>query len=245
MSSVTEHYEKHLASVYSWMAGGIDDAFSRGKQELIDIGVLGGSIRYAVDLGAGFGMHAIPLAKNGCNVLAIDSSSTLLEELKVHADGLSIVTIQDDLRNFATYLSGSPDIFLCMGDTLTHLPEKGSVKGLISSVGKQLSPGGRFVITFRDYSRELEGINRFIPVRSDKSRIFTCFLEYAKDSIQVHDILHERKDSAWVMRVSAYKKLRLETEWVKQQLEVSGFAASVGTGLSGMLRIIATKVSTP
>ena len=58
MSSTFEHYEKHLASVYSWMAGGIDNAVSRGQQELTDMGLLGSGIRYAVDLGAGFGMHA-------------------------------------------------------------------------------------------------------------------------------------------------------------------------------------------
>lgn len=34
MSSAIEHYEKHLAPVYSWMAGDIDVAIERGQAEL-------------------------------------------------------------------------------------------------------------------------------------------------------------------------------------------------------------------
>lgn len=241
MSSTIEHYEKHLASVYSWMAGGIGNAIARGRQELADVGLSGSGIQYAVDLGAGFGMHSIPLARSGCHVLAIDSSAFLLDELKNYADGAPVTTVQDDLLAFAQYLSGKPDVVLCMGDTLTHLSGKPSVKTLISSVGEHLSPGGRFVISFRDYSRALEDTHRFIPVRSDESRIFTCFLEYAEGAVQVHDILHERKEGAWVMRVSAYQKLRLAPGWVKQELEACGFVVGVGAGLSGMVRLMATK----
>jgi len=200
MSSTFEHYENHLASVYAWMAGGIDSAVSRGQQELTDVGVLGGGAKYAVDLGAGFGMHSIPSTRSGCSVLAIDTSGFLLDQLRNYADGASVATAQDDLRNFAHYLPGEPEVVLCMGDTLTHLPEMSSVQALISSVGENISPGGRFVITVRDYSTAPEGTNRFIPVRSDESRICTCVLEYAESTIQVHDVLHERKEEGWVMR---------------------------------------------
>lgn len=55
------------------------------------------------------------------------------------------------------------------------------------------------------------------------------------------ELLHERKEGAWVMRVSAYRKLRLAPGWVKQQLEECGFIVSINAGVSGMIRIIATK----
>jgi hypothetical protein len=241
MSSVTDHYDLHLAPVYSWMAGGIADAVARGQKELADIGLLESGARYAVDLGAGFGMHAIPLSRNGSNVLAIDSSAFLLDELKDYAGDTPVETVKDDLLNFASHLSGEPDVVLCMGDTLTHLSGMSSVTALISSVREHLSQGGRFVITFRDYTRALEGTNRFIPVKSDETRISTCFLEYAVDTVRVHDILHERKEGTWVMRVSTYQKLRLEPVRIKQQLERCGFEVSMGAGTSGMVRIIAFK----
>lgn len=240
MSSAREHYEKHLAPVYAWMAGGTEAAIARGQNELTEIGLLNSDAGYAVDLGAGFGMHSIPLARTGCRVLAIDSSALLLQELRTHANGLAITTVQDDLLNFPRHLAGKPEIVLCTGDTLTHLPESSSVTTLIATVAEYLAPGNRFVLTFRDYSRALENTDRFIPVKSDQSRILTCFLEYAEGTVQVHDILHESKEGAWGMRVSAYRKLRLEPDWVKGQLEKNGFVVVVDVGLSGMVRFCAT-----
>jgi hypothetical protein len=242
MTSVAEHYEKHLAPVYSWMVGGIDNAVSRGEKELAEMGLLNSGAKYAVDLGAGFGMHSIPLGKNGWDVLAIDSSAILLNELTACIGGSSVATAQDDLRNFPQYLAGVPDVVLCMGDTLTHLADCSSVRSLISSVGEHLASGGQFIITFRDYTSAQEGPDRFIPVRSDESRILTCFLDYAEDFIEVHDILHEHNEGTWRMSVSTYKKLRLKPGWVKEQLEECRFEVNVASGMSGMVRIVAAKL---
>lgn len=240
MTSSRDHYERHLAPVYSWMAGGIEKATSRGRDELEEIGLLHRGARYAVDLGSGFGMHAIPLARSGCRVLAVDSCAILLDELRAHAHALPVATVQDDLLNFPRHLAGRPEIVLCMGDTLTHLPEPSSVTTLIATVARHLSPGSHFVISFRDYSKALEDPDRFIAVRSDASRILTCCLEYDEATVRVHDILHQFQEGAWEMRVSAYRKLRLAPGWVREQLEKCGFAVTVGAGLSGMTRLCAT-----
>jgi len=52
------------------------------------------------------------------------------------------------------------------------------------------------------------------------------------------DIEHEQ--GSWLLRVSAYRKLRLEPARVKRQLETHGFVVDAGTGLSGMIRMTAT-----
>ena len=240
-ASALQHYERHLAPVYSWMAGGIESALGRGQDELTEIGVSNRGARYAVDLGAGFGMHAIPLARTGCRVLAVDSSAILLEELKAHANALPVTAVQVDLLEFPRHLAGRPDIVLCMGDTLTHLPDLSAVTTLIARVAEHLSAGSRFVLTFRDYSEALKGPNRFIPVKSDETRILTCSIEYDEATVQVHDILHEFSQGAWAMRASAYRKLRLVPAWVTEQLEKFGFVVEVGVGLSGMTRICAER----
>jgi hypothetical protein len=95
-------------------------------------------------------------------------------------------------------------------------------------------------ILFRDYSVPLEGISRFIPVRSDERRILTCFLEYEEDTVVVHDLLHERSGDIWNTRVSSYRKLRLSTDRVIASLETSGFEVRRQPGLRGMVRIVAT-----
>jgi SAM-dependent methyltransferase len=239
MSSVTEHYEHHLAPIYVWMAGGAEAAIARGRAEIQAICPRPASPRWAVDLGAGFGMHAIPLAEIGYSVLAIDSSGTLLELLRNDARASSITAVQDDLLAFRKYLDAPAALFVCMGDTLTHLPDRLSVERLFAEVARMLARGGRFIVTFRDYSTPLIGPMRFIPVRSDSGRILTCFLEYEDEAVTVHDILHERDGAAWAQRVSAYRKLRLSPEWVARALEAAGMQVKREPGPGGMVRLVA------
>lgn len=240
MATVADHYKTHLAPVYLWMAGGFDAAMSRGETEIEATlsNLSRGST--AVDLGAGFGMHTIPLARRGCSVIAIDTSSILLEELRGHAEALPVRAVEDELQSFQRHLDSKADAILCMGDTLTHLPEAQSVEKLFSQVAESLRPGGKFIATFRDYTSPLVGHERFVPVRSDNNRILTCFLEYVPGYVNVHDVLHERNGSTWQLRVSAYRKLRLSPEWVSAALQGNGFSVRIEPGLAGMVRVVAT-----
>jgi SAM-dependent methyltransferase len=242
MATVADHYKTHLAPVYLWMAGGFDAAVSRGETEIETIFPNLSSGITAVDLGAGFGMHTIPLARRGCSVIAVDTSSLLLEELRGHAEMLPIRAVEDDLLSFQRHLDSKAHMILCMGDTLTHLPDPPSVEKLFSLAAESLRPDGKFIATFRDYTSPLVGHGRFVPVKSDADRILTCFLEYAPDYVNVHDVLHERNGSTWQLRVSAYRKLRLSPEWVSEALQASGFSVRVEPGLGGMVRVVATSV---
>jgi SAM-dependent methyltransferase len=240
MNSVADHYSQLLAPIYSWMSGSVEAAIEAGKAEIGEtLGKLPADA-LVVDLGAGFGMHAIPLARDGVRVLAIDSSTELLTELDRLAKGLPVETVADDLLSFRAHLIGEAAAVLCMGDTLTHLPEHTHVDFLVQEVHEALGPGGQFVLSFRDYSEPLQGIGRFIPVRSDEHRILTCFLEYEEDTVVVHDILHERAGDAWDTRVSSYRKLRLSPDRVIASLETCGFEVHRQPGLRGMVRVVGT-----
>ncbi|MDO9073207.1 MAG: class I SAM-dependent methyltransferase [Rubrivivax sp.] len=238
MISVQQHYETHLAPVYLWMAGGLEHALALGAADVAPFVDRPG---LAVDLGAGFGMHSLPLARAGFRVLAVDTSRHLLAELQQHAAGLQVQTVEADLVKFAAHLSGPADLVLCMGDTLTHLGSRAQVERLLHTVAGALAPGGRFVATFRDYRHLPEGDARFIAVRSGALRIHTCFLEEQGDRVQVHDVLHERpsEDAPWQMRVSSYLKLRLAPEWLIAQAQSSGLRCQVGPGPLGMLQLVA------
>jgi len=239
--SVAEHYEYHLAPLYLWMSGGLDAAMARGLEEIDAVcpQACGGAV--AVDLGAGFGMHALALARRGYSVVAIDSSEALLKVLQDHRGELPIRVVRDDLLDFSKHLNGKAQRILCMGDTLTHLPDLQLVRQLFSQVAKSLHAGGVFIASFRDYTASLVGPARFIPVRSDNDRILTCFLEYFNDHVVVHDMLYALHDCAWQLQVSAYQKLRLAPQWVVAALQAEGFAVRSEPGLAGMVRIVATK----
>jgi SAM-dependent methyltransferase len=241
MKSVQEHYNRHLGPIYAWMVGGIDSALERGSMELEAVGAAPVESGLAVDLGAGFGMHAIPLARRGFNVLAIDNCGVLLDAMRTEKSELPIEIVEEDLFSFPQKLSEKPDVVLCMNDTLTHLADKAAVVKLIQSVAGQLTSGGQFIMTFRDYSKPLEAEQRFIPVRSNPTRIFSCFLEYADSHLTVNDILYEWNGSDWELSISSYKKVRISPEWLADSLRENGFNVNCESGASGMVRVVADR----
>jgi hypothetical protein len=241
MATATQHYENHLAEVYVWMAGGFDAAVARGASEIEALELDPSGDGVAVDLGAGFGMHAIPLARRGYSVIAIDSSRVLLDVLAKHAGDLAVRPIEGDLRTFDQHVPRNPSLFLCMGDTLTHLPDLASVESLLRNVRAHMTPGARLVLSFRDYSSPLLEEKRFIPVRHDADTIFTCFLEYSPTHVAVYDILHTRRGSAWNQRVGWYEKVRLSPAWVVERLERFGLEVRSEAGLGGMIRMVAER----
>jgi SAM-dependent methyltransferase len=238
MPTVGDHYAHHLARIYVWMAGGIHAAIEQGSADIAPFLAAPDERMVAIDLGAGFGMHTIPIARAGYAVTAIDTSSLLLTELQTQAVGLRVRAVEDDLLNFQKYVTDGADLIVCMGDTLTHLSRRSEVDDLLRKVARALKPGGRFVATFRDYTRPLSEQARFIPVRSDESRILTCFLEYGPKHVMVHDIVHERSEDGWRMRVSAYPKLRLSPTHVRESLQKHGLTVELETAPRGMVRVV-------
>lgn len=238
-STCADHYKNHLAPIYVWMAGGVEAAIQAGQAEIEALNLPASQGGHVLDLGAGFGMHAIPLARRGARVAAIDSSAELLRTLDEIRGNLPVQTVCDDLLTFQRHIREAPSAILCMGDTITHLPERSAVESLIEQAARALRPGGMFVVTFRDYTVPLVAEQRFIPVRSDESRILTCFLEYEAKTVRVHDVLHERGAQGWVTRVSAYQKLRLVPDELIATLQSNGFDVRREPGMRGMVRLVA------
>ncbi len=239
ISSVANHYAEHLGPIYTWMVGDIDAALARADTELDSLRLPAIESTAALDLGAGFGLHALPLARRGYSVTAIDTCETLLNELTARGSGLPIRAVMADLLQFRAHIDTPVDVILCMGDTLTHLPTQESVDSLLGDVAASLVEGGVFAATFRDYcSAPLLDDARFILVKSDAQRILTCFLEYSDSTVIVRDLLHQRENGAWRLRVSSYPKLRLAPERVMERLTRLGMSVRRDAA-AGMTRIIA------
>jgi SAM-dependent methyltransferase len=236
--TVVGHYENLLAPYYSWIFGGIEKKIKENEVFFQSLGLSPSGGGRAFDLGAGSGFQSIPLARLGFQVSAVDLSPTLLAELTANACGLNIKTFRQDLLDFLSESTERAELILCMGDTLTHLESHDRVSELIRLAGKRLEPGGRLILTFRNYMTPLEGEARFIPVRGDDEKFFTCFLEYFDTFVKVFDIVHERRDGQWAQRISSYRKLRLDPAALVGALANEGFAVEQSTR-QGMVTIVA------
>ena len=242
MDPVKKHYDKLLGSVYSWILGDFDSASARNARLFERLGVRPVNSGLAVDLGAGPGSQSIPLVKRGFDVVAMDFCETLLDELRSHAGGDKVTTVLADITEFRRHLRGEPDLIVCMGDTLVHLPERSAAKQLLMDAARAVSADGSVVISIRDYDAPgPTGADRFIPIRNSDDQIFTCFLEYEEDVVQVNDILQRRRDGEWTLSVSGYRKLRISMDWVAATLETQGLRIAARFEDDGMLVLHARK----
>ena len=240
MASVDEHYEKLLARHYSWMRGDYD---SKVRESLTFFEVAGISPRSgskALDLGCGSGFQLMALAGLGFAVLGVDTSSLLLEELRGRAGDREIQPVLGDIRDPGVYATKGPfEVAVCMGDTLTHLGTPGEVETLIGGVRSAMEEGGTLIFEFRDYTEELKGADRVVPVRMEDDCIMVTFLEYGADHVNVHDTIFERGAHGWEARTSAYRKLRIGPEEVAGYLERGGFRVVSRGKDGGFVRIVA------
>ena len=241
MASAKDHYQRHLAAFYGWMTGSFEGAEEKQMEYFVgqDIRPYGNGI--AIDLGAGHGLQSIPLAKIGFKVKAIDFSNILLEELEQRKSDLAIETICADIEDFDQHL-GSAELIICMGDTLPHLQSFARIEALVQKIYRQLEPGGKMVLSFRDYGQELTGTHRFIPVRADDNRILTCVLEYDKDYVMVTDLLYERSEQGWQQKVSSYRKVRMSLQGIEASVTAAGLTVIDKQWITGMHYLVATKL---
>ncbi|RPI59827.1 MAG: methyltransferase domain-containing protein, partial [Lysobacterales bacterium] len=223
MPTAAEHYNRLLADVYSWMYGGWDAALARYTEFFDSRGIAPNGGKRAIDLGAGCGFQAIPLARRGFSVTAIDLDCKLLAELEQHKGGEEIETVCADILSFRSHAPKTAELIVCMVDTLLHLDSQAAVTRLVDDVFAALEPGGTFIATFRDFSVAAEDLDRFISVRNDERLIFTCFLEFEPATVKVHDLVYRRTDGRWDFAKSYYRKLRLSTAWVVSTLRAVGF----------------------
>jgi SAM-dependent methyltransferase len=228
------------------MAGGWNAAVERNHAMLDTLGLETWPRGVAVDLGCGSGFQTIPLAEAGFEVVAIDLCEPLLAELRDHSGSRLICTVQDDLLSFANHLNGEAALIVCMGDTLTHLASIETVAALIREAAARLSNGGRLVLGFRDLAtHELKGAQRFIPVRSEPDRIFTCFLDYRADHVEVNDLVHTRDGEHWRLATSAYRKLRLTSALVGAIITDAGLTLEHASTEQGAVRLVGVKCRPP
>jgi 2-polyprenyl-3-methyl-5-hydroxy-6-metoxy-1,4-benzoquinol methylase len=239
--TVKEHYDKHLANFYSWMVGDFNQKRADFQSFLENNRIYPSETKVAIDLGAGSGIQSIALKNMGFDVTAIDFNEKLLEELKSYPDGQSIKTVKTDIRNIKEYSRLKPELIVCCGDTITHLESKVDIEKLIEDSINILIENGKLILSYRDYSTELNDQQRFIPVKSDKDRILTCILEYEREKVKVTDLLYEKTENGWNQKVSSYRKVRIRPKEILEMIENNRMKMTFNKSINGMQTTIAEK----
>ncbi|PJZ68315.1 methyltransferase [Leptospira perolatii] len=224
MISPKQHYENFLSEKYAWMLGDLPE---KEKEELELFESWGFSPQkngYAWDLGSGNGVQSLPLAKLGFKVLAIDFSENLLNELKSRSKTDQIQTKVADIRDPTLYTGESPELLICMGDTLTHLESQMEVGDLLSTWASFLMDGAKLVLGYRDLSSGKDGDKIGFVVRSEREKIFSCLLTFATGIVEVTDIFHEWNGGSWNYQMSTYHKIVLPLDRMIESISKRGFA---------------------
>ncbi|HEV8549802.1 MAG TPA: class I SAM-dependent methyltransferase [Polyangiaceae bacterium] len=246
MSSVKQHYEALLGSVYSWYVSAAGDPWERAAAFLARHGL--DRAEHTLDLGAGFGAHAVALARSGKRVTAVDFDRTLLAELREsareHAERVEVV--EEELLAFVR--GAARDSFgavLCLGDTLTHLESARDAEALIRESARCLTRGGQLALSYRDSSGfSAEGVARFREVARDATRTLHCLLEpVSAERLRVTDIVTEVTPEGPRTRLGDYFKLRLAPERVVAWAQAAGLREVRRAEEAGMLTLVFEKPS--
>jgi ubiquinone/menaquinone biosynthesis C-methylase UbiE len=239
--SVAEHYQTLLAERYSWMFGSFEQKAAEQEALFKRLSLHHDPKGAALDLGCGSGFQSVALARLGFEVTAVDLSERLLQELAQHRGSLPITSMQGDLRDLEKFPEESSQVVVCMGDTLTHLPARADIPELFRGIKRILKPGGKVIISFRDVNAELEGLDRFIPVKSDPDRIMTCVLEFEPETVLVTDLFYERTQSGWSFHKSSYRKIRIAPSAVAEELRRAGLMVTFRDIIAGFQILAAVK----
>lgn len=122
-----------------------EETFAQAAEEMDAlIGQLGFSAGRVLDLGCGPGRHALPLASQGYPVTAVDTSPSLLAELKARRDTLDIEIVQADMREF--HRPDAFDLVLIMWTSFGYFEAESDHDRVLECTAGNLAEGGRLVL---------------------------------------------------------------------------------------------------
>lgn len=128
-----------------------------------------------LDCACGIGTQVLGLANLGYKVTASDISEGELREAERRAErnNVNIRFKRSDFRALSDVFAEKFDIIIAMDNALPHMLTSGDLEKAVKSITNQLTTGGMFVASIRDYDALLEEKPKYSPPyihRSDKGQ---------------------------------------------------------------------------
>lgn len=242
MYTFENHYKNILAKYYTRIFGGREYNQQKNSDLLSKFYIEAQDDSTALDLGCGSGFFSIPLGQKGFSVVAVDLDEILLDEINKSKGNLKVRTARDDILKFETHTSGVDfDVIVCMTDVISHFNSYEEIRALFEKIYKNLKSSGKFLLSYRDQSRDLSDTGRFIPFYSDHEIIVTTFLEQELETLNVTDIFYLKDGDKWKMLPSSYKKLRLFSSQIEKIAQQAGFEIIHNETENGLTYVLCIK----
>ena len=144
-------------SFYQTLSRYYDEIFPAGEKEMAFVNTLLEGKTRLLDVGCGTGNKTIALAKGRELVSAFDLDEGMVEKARARPEAKTINFLALDMLDLEkVFAPPSFDAVVCLGNTLAHLTEAGTLGGFIRQVRSVLQPGGIFVAQLLNYSRIIE-----------------------------------------------------------------------------------------
>lgn len=131
---------KHYDFIFKKRFGSAYDQLTSANLQTITDLLSAGKI---LDFGAGTGRIAIPLAQKGYEVVAVDASQGMLQELKRKADLAGVnITYGDSVSGFT---DNSVDMVVSIFTVLAYITEEIEMDFALKLIWDSLKPGGLFL----------------------------------------------------------------------------------------------------
>jgi len=130
-----------------------------------------------LDLGCGTGSLSVLLHEQGYDMIGVDYSMDMLEIAREKSEGMDILYLEQDMREFELY--GTVRAVLCVCDSINYILESEEVKEVFRLVDNYLDPDGLFIFDFNtDYKyRELIGERVIAEDRDEMSFIWDNYYD--------------------------------------------------------------------
>ena len=135
-------YGRSFADVYDeWYA----DAFDTDGAVAAIVALAAGAP--VLELGAGTGRLAIPLAAAGLEVVALDASAEMLDRLRINDRSGLVEPVLADMSSFAESMTTRRfGVVVCACNTILNLSDEAAIAACLTDAAAVLQPGGVVMI---------------------------------------------------------------------------------------------------
>jgi len=157
--------------------------------------------RRVLDAGAGSGRHASWLAKKGYEVIASDLAECMVEETRRHAseEGVALETLACSFESLPEQLTHPVDAVLCLGNSLSMLPDREGVRRSVEAFARILRPGGLLVahvLNYRGLRKKGKRVSR--PTRVPGGDLLLKIFDLEPEATRVNLVrLTEERPGSW------------------------------------------------